>query len=98
MSKEKPEGGKKKERIAWHPAFYGALRLELEDYLDVLSFEAEHQLTTEPLIIDVIIVKKPAGVKIEKNIGRIFRERNIIEYKSPQDYLTEGDFHKGLAY
>jgi hypothetical protein len=37
-------------------------------------------------------------VKIEKNIGRLFRERNIIEYKSPDDTLAVWDIHKGLAY
>ena len=42
-------------RIAWHPAFVQAIQQELEDYLDVLTFESEHQLTTEPLKIDVLI-------------------------------------------
>jgi hypothetical protein len=70
----------------------------LEEYRDGLSFEAERPLGAEPLIIDVVIVKKAPGVRIEKNIGRIFRERNIIEYKSPYDTLTAWDVHKGLAY
>jgi hypothetical protein len=98
MDKEKPEGCGRGGRVAWHPAFYGALRLELEEYKDALSFEAERQLSAEPLIIDVVIVRKLAGVRIEKSIGRLFRERNIIEYKSPEDTLTAWDVHKGLAY
>ncbi|MDR0708240.1 MAG: hypothetical protein LBF60_10295 [Treponema sp.] len=54
MDKQKPEGSKKRGRVAWHPAFYGALRLELEEYRDGLSFEAERPLGAEPLIIDVV--------------------------------------------
>jgi hypothetical protein len=100
MDREKPEGLRRRRggRIAWHPAFYGALRLELADYLGELTFEVERQLSSEPLIIDVVVVKKPPGVRIEKNIGKMFRERNIIEYKSPDDSLSVWDFHKGLAY
>ena len=45
-------------RIAWLPAFVQAIKCELEEYLDVLTFESEHQLTTEPLQIDILIIKK----------------------------------------
>ncbi|GHS97888.1 hypothetical protein FACS1894139_11810 [Planctomycetales bacterium] len=85
-------------KILWHPAFCDALQLELRDYSDVLTFEPEHQLNTEPLRIDVLVIKKPAEVVIKKNIGRIFRTHNIVEYKSPDDYLALADFHRGLAY
>ena len=53
-------------RISWHPAFIQAFQLELEDYLEVLTFESEHQLTTEPLKIDVLIIKKEKNVVIDK--------------------------------
>lgn len=32
------------------------------------------------------------------NIGRIFRKHNIIEYKSPKDYLSIDDFYKVYGY
>jgi hypothetical protein len=86
------------EHIAWHPAFVEAIQAELEEYLDVLEFHAEHPLTTEPLRIDVLIVKKRVDVVIRKNIARIFREHNIIEYKSPDDYISRSDFQKTQAY
>jgi hypothetical protein len=54
-----------KEKIPWHPAFVQALQLELEDYADSLEFRAEYQLTSEPLRIDVVVVKKKDGVKID---------------------------------
>ena len=85
-------------RISWHPAFVQAIQLELEDYLDVLTFETEHQLTTEPLKIDVLIIKKKKNVVIEKNIGQIFRQFNIVEYKSPNDRATIEAYHKTQCY
>ena len=35
---------------------------------------------------------------VQKNIGRIFRQYNIVEYKSPDDYLSIDDFYKVYAY
>ncbi|MDR3183154.1 MAG: hypothetical protein LBT89_09605, partial [Planctomycetaceae bacterium] len=61
------------ERIAWHPAFVEAIQMELEEYRDFLEFTAEYQLTSEPLQMDILIVKKEPGVKISKNIGQIFQ-------------------------
>jgi hypothetical protein len=59
-------------RTSWHPAFAQAIEHELENAKDALTFETEYQLTTEPLRIDVLIVKKKKNVVIEKNIGQIF--------------------------
>jgi hypothetical protein len=84
--------------IPWHPAFVQAIKLELEPYRDALEFIPEYQLTTEPLEIDVVIVKKAPDLVIEKNIARIFRRINILEYKSPDDYFSVHDFHKVLSY
>ncbi|GHU02051.1 hypothetical protein FACS1894147_03120 [Spirochaetia bacterium] len=81
-----------------HPAFVTAIRLELADYKNVLEFTAEHQLTTEPLRIDVLIIKKPPEVVIEKNIAAIFRSVNIVEYKSPSKHVSVADFYKVHAY
>jgi hypothetical protein len=89
---------KKKQPITWHTAFYDAIRLELYRYRDVLSFEFEHPLNTEPLRIDVVIIRKEKGAVIEKPIGALFRGVNLVEYKSPQDYLAKDDFHKVGAY
>ena len=87
-----------KEHIACHPAFAEAIPAELEGYRDVLEFRAEYPLTTEPLRINVLIVKKRADVVIKKNIARIFRAHNLIEYKSPGDCISRSDFQKVQAY
>ncbi|MDR1128853.1 MAG: hypothetical protein LBL20_06035 [Treponema sp.] len=84
--------------IPWHPAFIQAIKLELEPYRDVLEFIAECQLTSEPLEIDVVIIKKAPDLVIEKNIARIFRKINLLEFKSPDDYFSVYDFYKVLSY
>jgi hypothetical protein len=48
--------------------------------------------------MDVLIIKKDKGVRIEKNIGRIFKGHNIFEYKSETDYLSIHDYNKVLGY
>jgi hypothetical protein len=85
-------------RIAWHPAFLEAIKLELDQYSDALEYVPECQLTKEPLRIDVVIVKKRKDLRIEKNIAALFRGDNIIEYKSPTDYISIEDFYKVYAY
>ena len=84
--------------LQWHPAFYAGIQIELEEERDKLIFENEHQLSTKPLEIDVLIIKKQEGVQIQKNIGRIFRGHYIVEYKSPEDSLNIDDFYKVLGY
>ena len=86
------------ERLAWHPAFFDAVKMELDAYSNGLQFIAEYQLTTEPLKIDVVIIKKSRDIPIEKNIAAIFRKENIVEYKSPDDYISVDDFYKVYSY
>lgn len=85
------------DKIQWHPAFDAALQIELEDEAEYLEFEPEHLFSKKPMQIDVL-VKNEKDVKIKKNIGRIFRQYNIIEYKSPDDKLNIDDFYKTYGY
>jgi hypothetical protein len=95
---KKPENSSDKERIAWHPAFFEAIQMELDEYSHELQFISEYQLTAEPLRIDVVIIKKTGNVTIEKNIASIFRKENIVEYKSPDDYVSVADFYMVYGY
>jgi len=89
---------RKVDLIHWHPAFVEALQQELKAYKDVLEFFPEYQLTAEPLRIDCVVIKKAKNVVIEKNIAAIFREINLLEYKSPDDYISVADFYKVYGY
>ncbi|GGB32852.1 hypothetical protein GCM10011409_07860 [Lentibacillus populi] len=88
---------KENESISWHPSFAAALQLELKEYESQLNYILEYPLTNEPLKVDVIILNT-AGKPIGKNIAHLFRKYNIVEYKSPKDYLSVGDFYKAIAY
>ena len=85
-------------RIPWHPAFIEAIQLELDGYSDCLEFYPEYQLSSEPLKIDCVIIKKAKEVAITKNIAAIFREANLLEYKSPEGYISVADFYKVYGY
>ena len=85
-------------RIDWHTAFYEALQAELSDYINDLEFIKEQQLTTEPLRIDILVIKKNRDAVIKKQIADSFLGWNIIEYKSPEDRFSIEGFHKTCAY
>lgn len=89
---------KTKKLLQWHSAFFAGMQIELAEEADNLIFENEHTLSTKPMQIDVLIIKKNTQRQIQKNIGRIFRKYNIIEYKSPDDYLNIDDFYKVYGY
>ncbi|MDR3147427.1 MAG: hypothetical protein LBU00_03500, partial [Treponema sp.] len=84
--------------ITWHSAFRDGIQLTFLPYRDVLSFEFEYPLNTEPLRIDAVIIKKRPKAVIDTPLGAIFRRVNIVEYKSPGDYLAVADYHKAWAY
>ena len=63
--------------IQWHPGFIGAMNLELKKNRDDLLFEKEHNLNTRPLEIDLLVIKKQAGVWVDNEIGRIFKGHNL---------------------
>ena len=84
--------------IQWHSAFVEAIQLELEPYRNSLEFHTEYQLTTGPQKIDCLIIKKVRDEIIRKNIASIFREVNILEYKSPDKSVSVAEFYKVYGY
>jgi hypothetical protein len=99
MDEEKPVPQNKEDtRIPWHSAAVAALQLELEQYKDALQFLPEYQLSTEPLRVDIVIIKKSRDITIEKNIAAMFRTDNVVEYKSPEHSVLVEDFYKVYGY
>lgn len=84
--------------LQWHPGFCAALQIELQEESGNLEFYPEYELSKKPMRIDTLIVKKMSDSPVRKNIGRIFRKHNLIEYKSPGDYLSINDFYKVYGY
>ena len=85
-------------KLQWHPAFCAAAELELRLNKADLEFKREYNLSKKPLQMDLLIIEKRKNVQIQNEIGRIFRRHNVIEYKSPDDGMTNDDFFKTLGY
>jgi hypothetical protein len=94
ISEKSTKRQEEKERITWHTAFYDAIRLELYECRDVLAFELERPLTSEPLRIDAVVIKKKPGDVIKKNIASIFKGHNIVSSRVPKIRLGFGIFTK----
>ncbi len=86
------------ERISWHSAFAEAMKLELKDNKESLVYEKEFPLNSEPISVDLLVIKKEPDVVIKNEIGRFFKGHNLIEYKGPGDDLNIDVFFKGIAY
>lgn len=63
-----------------------------------LKFHRVCNLNEEPLQMEFLMVEKIKDVKIQNEIGKIFRKYNIIDDKSPYDEITLNDFLKTLGY
>ena len=85
-------------KIQWHPGFVAAINLELAENRDDLIYEKEYNLNTEPLEIDLLVIKKDKDVQIANEIGRMFKGHNILEYRSPEDRMDIDSFYKAGAY
>ncbi len=86
------------EVLQWHDGFHAALQIELKGESAHLRFCSEYELYKKSLRIDTVVVKDSDDKPVQKNIGKIFRKHNLIEYKSPEDYLSINDFYKVYGY
>ena len=86
------------DNIQWHPGFYGAAELEFLSNKGDLAFQREFHLSKEPIRMDLLIIKKLTDIRIENEIGHIFRKFNVVEYKSPDDALSIDDYFKTVGY
>ena len=86
------------EKIQWHQGFFGGIQLDLRAYKESLTFEKERELSQKAFKMDMLILKKAPHTRIETSYGRIFRQHNVIEYKSPEDELNIDTFYKSLGY
>ncbi len=85
-------------KIQWHAAFVSAMDLELAQNRSDLEYYKEYNLNTKPLEVDLLVIKKDAGIEITNEIGKLFRGHNIVEYKSPDDHLNIDSLYKAGAY
>lgn len=82
----------------WHGPFCSAVRLELVENKGDVDFQNEYNLSSKPLQIDLLVIKKTEEVSINNEIGKIFRGHNLMEYKSPGDGMNIDTYYKVLGY
>ena len=87
-----------KKTLQWHPGFQAALQVELMEDREYLVFQEEYNLSRKPLQMDTLIIKRTKDYAVKKSMGKIFREYNVVEYKSPEDYVSINDFYKVVGY
>ena len=88
----------KPKKLQWHPAFGAALEMEFIKEKDSLSIKREHLLNMKPLQVDCLVIKKVKSIVLENEIGKFFKEHNIIEYKSARAALSIDTVSKVQAY
>lgn len=82
----------------WHPLFVTALKEALSDAgPGEIEIQAEVALSSKPLDVDVLVVRKKETAQLRHPVADIFRKYNLFEFKSPGDYLEPNDYDKGLA-
>ena len=87
------------EKIQWHPAFAAAMGLEFKSDYEYVRIEQEHNLSKEPLRIDLLVLKVNNNErKFSNEIGHIMKTYNIIEYKSPEDGAVIEQKFPGIYY
>jgi hypothetical protein len=74
------------------------MRAEFFEYGNALEYHDEFQLTSGAVKIDLLIIKLKRALQIKKSIGQIFRQSNVIEYKSPNVSVSIFDYYKLRAY
>lgn len=84
--------------LQWHDGFHAALQIELQGEAAHLRFCSEYEVYKKSLRIDTVVMKDSEDKPVQKNIGKIFRKHNLIEYKSPDDYISIDDFYKVYGY
>ena len=81
----------------WHSWFYSLLMIELHGFPSV-KVEREVVLGAQPPRADFVIVKEEDIVDLGLGVFRDFRKQNIIEFKSPDDELSESVLWKAAGY
>jgi len=85
-------------RSDWHRGFEAVLRIDTYAYGDRVKISTEVELGADTPRADYLMLVDDAGIQMKKEIFRIFRRFNIIEYKNPNDSLNSRVIRKIRGY
>ena len=83
----------------WHKGFEAYLKADAHEAEGgTAEVIVEHPLGEAPPRIDFIVWLHEEETRLNKEIYRIFRRFNVIEYKNPHDRLNWRVIHKAIGY
>ena len=85
-------------RSDWHAGFEALLRIETHKYENKVHIRTEEEIGVVPPRTDFVVLVEDEQVEFEKEIFKIFRKVNILEYKNPHDSLSERVIRKVCGY
>ena len=81
----------------WHSMMYALLHIVLFKYKNV-DIKHEFPLGAQPPRADFVVVDEQEVIDLNLDIFKLFRKTNIIEFKSPDDELSEAVLWKVVGY
>ena len=82
----------------WHAGFEALLRIETYKYADKVHIDTEEEIGVMPPRADFVILVRDENIEFKKDISKIFRKINILEYKNPNDTLNKRVIRKVCGY
>ncbi len=88
-----------RERVNWHVGISCAIRNDLRDYADMLSYEEEYPIGNNYFRLDLLIIRRIKKGIIRKALASDFKELNLFEIKGAGSSVTINSYYKmvGLA-
>lgn len=84
-------------REQWHIPFYCSYEIDFRRFKNILQIDTGYILE-QSSEIDILTVKKKKDAKIDNGIGLLYREHNIIEYKSPDNRIDMSAWLQVMGY
>ena len=88
-----------RERVNWHVGISCAIKNDLRDYADMLSYEEEYPIGNNYFRLDLLIIRRIKKGIIRKALASDFKELNLFEIKGAGSSVTINSYYKmvGLA-
>ena len=84
--------------VNWHAASVAALKIDLRDFSDLLTFNSEAYLWKKHFRIDLVVVHKNTDTVIPKPLADRFQAANLFEIKGIGSSVTIQSFYKTVGY
>ena len=82
----------------WHVAATSAMKIDLRDYADILTFETEVPIWNDRFRLDMIVIQKTSEKAVENPLVQQLCPVNLFEIKGIGSSVTIPVFYKSIAY